>query len=256
MGSNTVFPLTCLSKLDLTAVAPSTFHKRLRRDRRSEGKLFRVERWTLRQERAAAGREQGILREKFGEVRGQQLASSQPVAMPSWRQPSVAARGHRPSAWARFVASAGLLLSLRRIPSPLALEVLESVVDRDGDVLVVEDILEGFGSVPVSVVFSPTSSHMFMGFKAGEVRIYPDGGETEAAAVFDSCVLMEEDVRELVFFDRGRRIDRTHLICVTDLKISHVLIHFNWLTEYLVSVDDRESFPKWLRFYKCSIDVD
>lgn len=76
----------------------------------------------------------------------------------------------------------------------MGLEVLETVVDRDGDVLVVEDILEGFGRVPVSVVFSPTSSHMFIGFKAGEVRIYPDGGDTLVAAIYDSCVDMESDV--------------------------------------------------------------
>lgn len=76
----------------------------------------------------------------------------------------------------------------------MGLEVVETVVDRDGDVLVVEDILEGFGRVPVSVAFSPTSSHMFIGFKAGEVRIYPDGGDTLVAAVYDSCVDMEPDV--------------------------------------------------------------
>lgn len=117
-----------------------------------------------------------------------------------WLQPSRAARSVQSSPWARYMIFAGLLLSLSYVPTPVALEVLESVVDRDGDVLVVEDILEGFGSVPVSVVFSPTSSHMFIGFKAGEVRIYPDGGETEAAAVYESCVLMEEDVSHVPCF--------------------------------------------------------
>lgn len=84
-----------------------------------------------------------------------------------------------------------------RPPANNALEILDSVVDRDGDVLVVEDILEGFGKVPVSVDFSAVSDHMFIGFKAGIVRIYPDGGATEAAAVFDDCVDIEEDVRGL-----------------------------------------------------------
>lgn len=80
-------------------------------------------------------------------------------------------------------------------PSCSALEVVEAVVDRDGDVLVVEDILEGFGRMPVSVDFSSVSDHMFIGFKAGAVRIYPDGGATEAAAVYDTCVDMEDNVR-------------------------------------------------------------
>lgn len=72
--------------------------------------------------------------------------------------------------------------------------MIETKVDRDGDVLVIEDILEGFGTVPVSVQFSPVSNHMFIGFKAGEVRIYPDGGETETAAVFDSCLDIQDEV--------------------------------------------------------------
>lgn len=84
---------------------------------------------------------------------------------------------------------------MRSYHSYSALEVVESVIDRDGNVLVVEDILEGFGRVPVSVDFSPVSDHMFIGFKAGAVRIYPDGGETEAAAVYDTCVDMEDNVR-------------------------------------------------------------
>lgn len=78
----------------------------------------------------------------------------------------------------------------------MALEVMdETMVDRDGDVLIIEDILEGFGRVPVSVDFSPVSEHMFIAFKAGQVRIYPDGGATEQAAVYDSCIEMEEEVR-------------------------------------------------------------
>lgn len=100
--------------------------------------------------------------------------------------------------WARFGAFAGLVLALQRPPPCIALEILDSVVDRDGDVIIVEDILEGFGRVPVSVDFSAVSDHMFIGFKAGVVRIYPDGGATEVAAVFDTCVDMEEDVRELL----------------------------------------------------------
>lgn len=100
--------------------------------------------------------------------------------------------------WARFAAFAGLVLALQRRPSCTALEVLDSVVDRDEDVLIVEDILEGFGMVPVSVDFSAVSDHMFIAFKAGAVRIYPDGGATEVAAVFDTCVDMEEDVRGLL----------------------------------------------------------
>lgn len=101
----------------------------------------------------------------------------------------------RSSPWARCAALAGLALSMRSFPVSRGLEVLETVVDRDGDVLVVEDILEGFGRVPVSVVFSSTTSHMFIGFKAGEVRIYPDGGDTLLASIYDSCVDMEPDVR-------------------------------------------------------------
>lgn len=100
--------------------------------------------------------------------------------------------------WARFGAFAGLVLGLQILPSCTALEILDSVVDRDGDVLIVEDILEGFGRVPVSVDFSAVSDHMFIAFKAGAVRIYPEGGATEVAAVFDTCVDMEEDVRELL----------------------------------------------------------
>lgn len=100
--------------------------------------------------------------------------------------------------WARLGAFAGLVLALQRPPACAALEILESVVDRDGDVLIVEDILEGFGRVPVSVDFSAVSDHMFIGFKAGVVRIYPDGGGTEVAAVYDTCVDMEDDVREFL----------------------------------------------------------
>lgn len=97
--------------------------------------------------------------------------------------------------WVSSVVFAGLLVPLRHYPVCIGLEVIETVIDRDDGVLVIEDILEGFGSVPVSVQFSPVSQHMFMGFKAGAVRIYPDGGDTEAAAVFDFCVDMEEEVR-------------------------------------------------------------
>ena len=68
-------------------------------------------------------------------------------------------------------------------------------MDRDEDSLFVEDILEGFGRVPVSVNFSPVTDHMFIGFKAGGVRIYPDGGSTTYAATYDPCVDMEDDVR-------------------------------------------------------------
>lgn len=102
-----------------------------------------------------------------------------------------------PWRWDRWFvgALAVLALSKQSIPSCSGLEVLEAVVDRDGAVLKVEDILEGFGRVPVSVAFSPTSSHMFIGFKSGEVRIYPDGGDTEQAAVYESCVEIEETVR-------------------------------------------------------------
>lgn len=106
-------------------------------------------------------------------------------------------RGLRRSAWHRWFALAGLVLSTRDLPACTGLEVLESVIDRDGEVLVVEDILEGFGEVPVSVVFSPTTSHMFIGFKAGQVRIYPDGGDTLVAALFDSCVDIEDNVSSL-----------------------------------------------------------
>lgn len=106
-------------------------------------------------------------------------------------------RGGLPRQWARSAALACccLALALRNIPRLTALEILETVVDRDGDVLVVEDILEGFGKVPVSVDFSKTTDHMFIGFKAGAVRIYPDGGDSEAAFVYDTCVDIEEDVR-------------------------------------------------------------
>lgn len=104
-------------------------------------------------------------------------------------------RGPRRSPWHGCVAFAGLVFtSTWSLPACTGLEVIETVVDRDGDVLVVEDILEGFGRVPVSVAFSPTSSHMFIGFKAGEVRIYPEGGDTTVAAVYDSCVDMEDTV--------------------------------------------------------------
>lgn len=106
-------------------------------------------------------------------------------------------RGLRRSPWHRWFALAGLALFTRSMPVCTGLEVIESVVDRDGEVLVVEDILEGFGEVPVSVVFSPTTSHMFIGFKSGQVRIYPDGGDTLVAAVFDSCVDIEDDVSEI-----------------------------------------------------------
>lgn len=92
----------------------------------------------------------------------------------------------------RIVATLGLALLWQS--DCVALEIIETKVDRDGDVLVIEDILEGFGTVPVSVEFSTVSDHMFIGFKAGEVRIYPDGGATEAAAVFDSCVAIEDEV--------------------------------------------------------------
>lgn len=97
--------------------------------------------------------------------------------------------------WRRHASFVGVALAMWHRSACTALEVLETVVDRDGDVLVVEDILEGFGTVPVSVDFSRVSEHMFIGFKAGAVRIYPDGGATEQAAVFDVCVDMEEEVR-------------------------------------------------------------
>lgn len=99
----------------------------------------------------------------------------------------------RAKRWASSTLLAGLAVALR-CQSGRCLEVIESKVDRDGGVLVIEDILEGFGFVPVSVQFSPVSEHMFIGFKEGQVRIYPDGGETEAAAVFDSCVAIEDEV--------------------------------------------------------------
>ncbi|CAM9610829.1 unnamed protein product, partial [Ectocarpus sp. 12 AP-2014] len=104
--------------------------------------------------------------------------------------------GLRLPPWARCLALAGLSLLTRNIPSCAGLEVLETVIDRDGDVLVVEDILEGFGRVPVSVAFSPTTTHMFIGFKAGGVRIYPEGGDTLVAAIYDDCVDMEDEVYE------------------------------------------------------------
>lgn len=113
------------------------------------------------------------------------------------------------SRWTRCAALAGLALATTTrslFPACTGLEVLETVVDRDGDVLVVEDILEGFGRVPVSVAFSPASSHMFMGFKAGEVRIYPDGGDTLVAAVYDSCVDMEDKVRSRLLSHRTFRL--------------------------------------------------
>lgn len=100
-------------------------------------------------------------------------------------------------AWAYKVALASFALTPWS-GAPIitvGLEEIESKVDRDGDVLIIEDILEGFGRVPVSVEFSPVSDHMFMGFKAGGVRIYPDGGSSEAAAVYDSCIDMEDEVR-------------------------------------------------------------
>ena len=99
------------------------------------------------------------------------------------------------SAWAAR-ALAGLVLLGQCSDRPTtALEVIDSVVDRDGNTLFVEDILEGFGRVPVSVEFSPVTDHMFIGFRAGEVRIYPDGGSTTYAATYDSCVDMDDDVR-------------------------------------------------------------
>lgn len=68
-------------------------------------------------------------------------------------------------------------------------------MDRDGDVLIIEDILQAFGMVPVSVEFSPVSDHMFMAFKQGIVRIYPDGSATEDSALYDLCVDVEDEVR-------------------------------------------------------------
>lgn len=99
--------------------------------------------------------------------------------------------------WGRKAVVASLSLASCFAVSA-SLEVIESKIDRDGKILVVEDILEGFGRVPVSVEFSPVSDHMFMGFKAGGVRIYPDGGNTEAAAVYDSCVDIEDEVGQCV----------------------------------------------------------
>lgn len=113
---------------------------------------------------------------------------------------SPTATGLRLPPWARCLALAGLSLLTRSIPSCAGLEVLDSVVDRDGGVLVVKDILEGFGRVPVSVVFSPTTTHMFIGFKAGGVRIYPDGGDTQVATNYDDCVDMEDEVRQTSLF--------------------------------------------------------
>lgn len=97
--------------------------------------------------------------------------------------------------WARLLLALGLALALHHPLTCESLEIVETKVDRDGDVLLIEDLLEGFGSIPVSVEFSPISNHMFMAFKAGEVRIYPDGADTEAAAVFVSCVDIEDEVR-------------------------------------------------------------
>lgn len=112
----------------------------------------------------------------------------------------------RAKRWSSSTLLMGLTVALRYQSGSTALEVIESKVDRDGDVLIIEDILEGFGTVPVSVQFSPVSEHMFIGFKEGEVRIYPDGGETEAAAVFDSCVDIEDEVRMQLFSVMGSRI--------------------------------------------------
>ena len=99
------------------------------------------------------------------------------------------------SAWAARALAGLVLLGRCSDRFTTALEVIDSVVDRDGDTLFVEDILEGFGRVPVSVDFSPVSDHMFIGFKAGGVRIYPDGGSTTYADKYDSCLDMEDDVR-------------------------------------------------------------
>ena len=87
-------------------------------------------------------------------------------------------------------ALAGLVLLGRRSDQfTTALEVIDSVVDRDGDSLFVEDILEVLGKVPVSVDFSPVTDHMFIGFKVDGVRIYPDGGSTTYAATYDSGMM-------------------------------------------------------------------
>ena len=73
--------------------------------------------------------------------------------------------------------------------------------------------MEGFGRVPVSVAFSPTTTHMFIGFKAGGVRIYPEGGDTLVAAIYDDCVDMEDEVRQALFLALG--------LFVRVLKILH-----------------------------------
>lgn len=132
-----------------------------------------------------------------------------------------------PSRWDRRVAGAlaVLAVSIQSIPSCSGLEVLDAVVDRDGDVLVVEDILEGFGRVPVSVAFSPTSSHMFIGFKSGEVRIYPEGGDTLLAAVYDSCVDIEETVRWM----SPRALCAAELMrCFGKFVRTHLCKHISW----------------------------
>lgn len=99
--------------------------------------------------------------------------------------------------WSHGRLLAGLVLIFRRHLPCVGLEVIgsESKVDRDGDVLVIEDILEGFGRVPVSVDFSPVSEHMFIAFKEGEVRVYPDGGDTMFAPDFTPCLDMDDEVR-------------------------------------------------------------
>ena len=74
------------------------------------------------------------------------------------------------SAWAASALAGLVLLGRCSVRFTTALEVIDSVVDRDGGTLFVEDILEGFGRVPVSVDFSPVTDHMFIGFKAGGVR--------------------------------------------------------------------------------------
>ena len=99
------------------------------------------------------------------------------------------------SAWAVRALAGLVLLGRRSDRFTTALEVIDSVVDRDGDSLFVKNILEVFGRVPVSVDFSLVTDHMFIGFKAGGVRIYPDGGSTTYAATYDSCVDMEDDMR-------------------------------------------------------------
>lgn len=99
--------------------------------------------------------------------------------------------------WGRYALLAGLTIVSHKWLACNSLEILDTVIDRDGDALIVEDILEGFGELPVSVDFSPVSEHMFVGFKPGIVRIYPDGPATEQAVVFDECVDMKETVRRL-----------------------------------------------------------